>query len=560
LVEAIQVIVLVTTYNRPELLEKRALKSISLQTGKFDAVVLVDNSDSEVTKKKNREIFEGMFRDGTYLINERTPGAAGTWNHGLNWIHENYPDSWVAIIDDDDEWTPEHLEICKSKIDGNDAVISGIRTFLDGELIDDRVPNSFTISDFFASNPGWQGSNTFIRINSIKKAGFFDESLLCTHDRDLAIRCLVNEDFKVTFSEKVTMLYHLEKKRESLTMTQGRGKHTGLLQFYCKHKKLMTSDNEKAFLKRSKELFGLDAEYFQITDTSMDYSGFPNIPEVNVNTLQFRLRKKTHTLKKIWWRYRVRKGITKVLGRQFTRTREKIEIDLTYACNLRCHDCNRSCRQAPDGVEIQLEKIQQFVDDSLDKSISWKRIRLLGGEPTLHSKFEDVLYEIGRYKFSHPRCRLEVVTNGYGRKVKRKLLNVPPFFHIENTMKDSDIQPQFYSFNVALKDKKGSQKIDFTNGCSNIEQCGIGLTPSGYYPCAIAGGIDRVTGWNLGRHEIPAEQDDMLDLLDEFCSYCGRFESRYFTPPELMANSTPGAMSSSWEQIYDEWKARRGSQ
>ena len=77
MVDSVQIIVLVTTYNRPELLEKRALKSISLQTGKFDAVVLVDNSDSEVTKKKNREIFEGMFCDGIYLINERTPGAAG---------------------------------------------------------------------------------------------------------------------------------------------------------------------------------------------------------------------------------------------------------------------------------------------------------------------------------------------------------------------------------------------------------------------------------------------------------------------------------------------------
>lgn len=559
MVDPTQIIVLVTTYNRPDLLEQRALKSISTQTEGYDAVVLVDNSDSEVTKKKNREIFEEMFCDGIYLINERTPGAAGTWNHGLNWIDENYPDAWVAIIDDDDEWTPEHLEICKLNMGENDAVVSGIRTILNGEPIEDRTPDSLSISDFFASNPGWQGSNTFIRIESIKKAGFFDEKLLCTHDRDLAIRCLKNTGFKVAFSDKVTLLYHLEKHRESLTMTQGRGKHTGLLQFYSKHKKIMTEEDENAFLKRSKKLFGLDSDFFQITDTSMDYSGFPAMSEVNENTLRFRIRKIVHKFKKIWWRFRVRKGATKVLGRQFTRTREKIEIDLTYACNLRCQDCNRSCRQAPDGMEIQLEKIKKFVDDSLSRSIAWKKIRLLGGEPTLHSKFEEVLYEIGRYKFSNPRCRLEVVTNGYGRKVKRKLLNVPPFFHIENTMKDSDIQPQFYSFNVAMKDKKGSQKIDFTNGCSNIEQCGIGLTPSGYYPCAIAGGIDRVAGWNLGRKEIPEEQDDMLDLLNEFCNYCGRFESRYFTPPELMPNSTPGVMSSSWEQIYDEWNARRAS-
>ena len=79
----------------------------------------------------------------------------------------------------------------------NDAVVSGIRTMLDGEPIEDRTPDSLSISDFFASNPGWQGSNTFIRIESIKKAGFFDEKLLCTHDRDLAIRCLKNTDFGI---------------------------------------------------------------------------------------------------------------------------------------------------------------------------------------------------------------------------------------------------------------------------------------------------------------------------------------------------------------------------
>ena len=76
------------------------------------------------------------------------------------------------------------------------------------------------------------------------------------------------------------------------------------------------------------------------------------------------------------------------------------------------------------------------------------------------------------------------------------------FFHIENTMKESDVQPQFYAFNLAPADRKGASRIDFTNGCSNIEQYGIGLTPSGYYPCAIAGGIDRVANRNLGRTSI----------------------------------------------------------
>lgn len=553
------VVVLVTTHNRPELLKKRALESILSQSRRHDAIVLVDNSDTETTRRKNRSVFKEFFDDGVYLVNKRSPGAAGTWNQGLQYIEEHYADAWIAILDDDDEWAPHHLHSCLEVADDADAVLSGIRTVLDGEVIEDRVPANVTMSDFFATNPGWQGSNTFIRSNAIQKAGWFDEGLLCTHDRDLAIRCLSLDDFKIQYSKRVTMLYYLERKRDSLTMAQGRGKHTGLLQFYKKHRKIMKTSDEEAFFKRSTELFGLDEAYFKITNTALDTPGFPALSTVNKPTSTQRLRKTIHFMKKRWWKLRTRRSVTKLLGRQFVRTRELIEIDLTYACNLRCQDCNRSCRQAPDGLEIGLEQVREFVDESLARSISWKKIRLLGGEPTLHSNFEEVLYELGRYKFCFPKCRLEVVTNGFGRTVKRMLLRVPPFFHVENTMKQSDVQPQFYSFNLAPADKKGASKIDFTNGCSNIEQCGIGLTPTGYYPCAIAGGIDRVANRNLGRTSIPASDDDMLDLLNEFCRLCGRFESRVFTPPELITPSSPGKTSASWERIYDEWQARRES-
>ena len=255
-----------------------------------------------------------------------------------------------------------------------------------------------------------------------------------------------------------------------------------------------------------------------------------------------------------WWRLRTTRVITRLLGTQFTRTREKIEIDITYACNLRCHDCNRSCRQAPENSELSLEKIINFIDNSLEREIEWKKIRILGGEPTLHSQFEDIIYQFSRYKYVYPKCRLEIVSNGHGRHDKRKLLQIPPFFHIENTMKESDVQPSFYSFNLAPKDNPSHRNTDFTNGCSNIEDCGIGLTPTGFYPCAVAGGIDRVAGWNLGREEIPEEDDDMHDLLEKFCSQCGRFDSRKFTPPEFNSPHIPGLISQSWEEIYESWR------
>jgi len=549
------VVVLITTFNRPQLLDERALKSVDEQSYSCEQVILIDNSDSEKTRTMNRNLFLNRFPDGEYQVNIGHPSAAGTWNQGLHWIQQNHPSAFVAILDDDDEWLPNHLELCISHCEGHDAVISGIRTIFDGEVIEERTPHSLSISEFFASNPGWQGSNTFAKVSSLLSAGAFDEELLCTHDRDLAIRCLSQASFRIAYTCQVSVLYHLESERDSLTMTKGRGKHTGLLQFHRKHREMMQDHDEQKFIERAVNLFGVNAEHFTITDTSRDHAGWPVASRRKDSSYSLAFRKLLHRIRTGWWKVRTRQFMTRLLGRQFTRTREKIEIDITYACNLRCHDCNRSCRQAPENSELELATIEHFIDESLERGIEWKRIRLLGGEPTLHSAFEEILYALARYKLNYPRCRMEVVSNGHGRHVNRKLLQVPPFFHIENTQKEDDIQPFFYSFNLAPKDDPRHQKTDFTNGCSNIVDCGIGLTPNGYYPCAIAGGIDRVAGWNMGRTTIPSDEDEMLDLLKKFCAHCGRFEKRKFTPPELMPAYTPGQTSSSWDAIYELWRA-----
>ena len=83
---AAPIFVLVTTFNRTDLLKSRALQSISSQSVGFDGILLVDNSDSEKTRKMNQEVFLEIFPKGNYQINQGHPGAAGTWNQGLRFI------------------------------------------------------------------------------------------------------------------------------------------------------------------------------------------------------------------------------------------------------------------------------------------------------------------------------------------------------------------------------------------------------------------------------------------------------------------------------------------
>jgi hypothetical protein len=85
----------------------------------------------------------------------------------------------------------------------------------------------------------------------------------------------------------------------------------------------------------------------------------------------------------------------------------------------------------------------------------------------------------------------------------------------------------------------------------------MGLTPLGYYPCAVAGGIERITGNKLGRDTLPADNDSMEDVLAECCRLCGRFRDGHYVPRNLRPNLTEERISPTWKKLYAEWKKRR---
>jgi hypothetical protein len=250
--------------------------------------------------------------------------------------------------------------------------------------------------------------------------------------------------------------------------------------------------------------------------------------------------------------WRVKKPATKIFGPQYRRSRSYIEIDITYACNLNCFNCNRSCEQAPTGEHMSVAQIERFVADSREAGYRWKRIRVLGGEPTVHKDFFKILDVLRAYRNQDcPETVIEVITNGHGDKVQRAIAKIPDDVVINNTSKETKLQPHFGSFNIAPKDTAEYKDADFRNGCWVIENCGMGLGPNGYYVCAVAGGIDRIHGWDVGRKKLPVVSDDMNDHLERFCSNCGHFKRR------LEAPFDGPIMSDTWKTAYANYRAKR---
>jgi len=242
--------------------------------------------------------------------------------------------------------------------------------------------------------------------------------------------------------------------------------------------------------------------------------------------------------------------VTAVRGPRYRRSRDEVAMDITYACDLRCYNCNRSCSQDPSDDHMSLGQIRWFLEESRRRQIRWKRIGLLGGEPTCHPQFLEVVDLVVRYRdqFS-PDTQVRVVSNGHSDRAKRLLAQLPPGVLVKDTAKSSREQPSFYTFNVAPIDLPDYRAMDFSNACPVAQDCGLGVTPYGYYPCSVAGAIDRTFGFDLGRKALPADRDGMKQELRTFCALCGRFKMHVGGPHDGPLEGP--VMSPTWAQAYE---------
>jgi hypothetical protein len=254
-------------------------------------------------------------------------------------------------------------------------------------------------------------------------------------------------------------------------------------------------------------------------------------------------------LKKLFLFFRISTVFTFFLGPVFKTKHDFLEIDITYRCDLRCVDCNRSCGKAPSDESMSVEQVRKFVSESIEKNKKWNGIRLLGGEPTMHDDLFEIIDLILGYKNFYPKVMLRFATNGASEKSREIIKKIPNDFIVENTDKGSK-KSSFTPFNYAPIDSPFYGAADFSNACYITEVCGLGLTKYGFYQCAIAGSIDRVFGFNIGRSHIPCDDDEMIEEKRILCRYCGHFR-------ELIEGRNikkSGFISRSWLVAYRKYK------
>ena len=222
---------------------------------------------------------------------------------------------------------------------------------------------------------------------------------------------------------------------------------------------------------------------------------------------------------------RIQKPIVRLFGREWKTNLDIIDLVITYDCNLKCFDCNLVCGQAPSKESLSLDQINKFIKESVSIGKKWKMITLMGGEPLIHPDFLEILDLIINYKKIYsPNTIIRVLTNGFGPQVSSVLAKIPQEIQIINSHKTSPANERFICFTNAPIDCPAYKNADFSCGCLRTAQCGISLNKYGYYPCCVAGAIDRIFGFNKGMKKLPDKTDpEIIKSLELFCKYCGGF-------------------------------------
>jgi hypothetical protein len=253
--------VLIATRDRDELLRARSLPSLALQTRTPDYLVVV-NDGAPLEPITASTIERAPVRSATFVLtNAQARGVAGAWNTGLAHISELGHTGYVALLDDDDEWDPDHLDINWHAATSNDAdgCVTGLRMCFGGIIEPRPFISELRPGDFLVGNPGWQGSNTFVHTRALQAVGGFRLGLQSCNDRDLAIRLLRLPQRRWILVPQWTATWHQEE-RPTLSSRGSAAKLEGLRQFWMLYGHEMTPAEQDQFFERSNTRFGFGRE------------------------------------------------------------------------------------------------------------------------------------------------------------------------------------------------------------------------------------------------------------------------------------------------------------
>jgi hypothetical protein len=204
----------------------------------------------------------------------------------------------------------------------------------------------------------------------------------------------------------------------------------------------------------------------------------------------------------------------------------RLELCLTYRCNVRCKNCSNLCTQAPYVGDLTLLSIENMLKESVECNHKWARIVLHGGEPTLHPEYMEICRMVAQYRDTYNNeVTLHSCSNGTNSFVESQLaksseLRIKSEVSVKvgtNRRAGGDDIPY-----IPVNESPDDLKEPFDLGCFQTTECGICYNYLGFFACSPAGAAARVFGFPPACTSVKDLTASVLTCVyTQHCKHCG---------------------------------------
>lgn len=207
--------IVIPLYNKERLIT-RTLKSVLDQTFTQYEVLIVDDGSTDNSLNMVKSLKDTRIR----ILSKQNGGVSSARNFGI----KNAKNSWIAFLDADDLWHPNHLQETYKAINGNKKLFWVFSNFVISGNGNENIVNKVNYNGYIADvldflNEGGmiQTSCTCIKTNVFENDNFlFNEKVRTSEDRELWYKLALNYP-NVFFNRHVLNSYIVDKTSNSLT-------------------------------------------------------------------------------------------------------------------------------------------------------------------------------------------------------------------------------------------------------------------------------------------------------------------------------------------------------
>jgi glycosyltransferase involved in cell wall biosynthesis len=195
--------VVVPVYNRSDVLAE-CINSVLAQTFQdFEIIIIDDGSTDNILS-----VIELYNDDRIKYVRQENSGGAAARNHGINLSKGDY----IAFLDSDDCFLPNHLEIAVQKIDKpNMCYYSKVRVERGNGLSYQKPTKGpragVHFSEYLFCEGGFVPTITLVLPSALAKKTLYTTNLKYGQDKDFAIRLIHNQGF-FFFNDIVTAVWN----------------------------------------------------------------------------------------------------------------------------------------------------------------------------------------------------------------------------------------------------------------------------------------------------------------------------------------------------------------